>query len=257
MGKPAGGFLLFLSVEVLLFYAVVQWARSRRFRLGQTGGRPRRTQARSWLVWQLLLVASIAATYHEGDWTLSSVGLESEWGWLPSAILGAAAYIPLLVFIVSAYRLARQRDALPLAALQVIRGSWPSRRIEKLFFLLALLLNPFTEEFVFRGIIVHQLGTDILPLPVAAGLGLALFLLAHLYQGGQAIPFHTAFFGTTIILLYSPLGLAGCIGFHIVGDFYPWAFFFLALRRRDRNALRWKPRPNSASHSSGVAERDS
>ena len=60
------------------------------------------------------------------------------------------------------------------------------------------------EEIVFRGLLiavgVHVLG---LPLPVAAGLALALFAIGHLYQGPRGM------IAVTLFGLASPCSTCG------------------------------------------------
>jgi membrane protease YdiL (CAAX protease family) len=259
MEQLQNGVLFFLLIALLLLYSA---ARSFGKRFRQEGGRARKTQGLSSLAWQLLLVACLTAQYQEGSWTLVSVGLESGGAWLPASILGAMLYMPLAVLAVVLYKSAGYGEALRLLTRQDTRRTWPSRRIQKVFFLIALLLNPFTEELVFRGVLVHQLGMVTGSVPLAAGLGLMLCLVGHLHQGILASPFHAAFFATTVLLLYTRLGLAGAIGLHFVADVAPQTGFLKALWRRDRKTLSRKPRTNAlrqvstkaASQPSGSAE---
>jgi hypothetical protein len=92
------------------------------------------------------------------------------------------------------------------------------------------------EELLFRGVLVYQtslvLGSAWLP--IAAGL--AATIGNHWYQGRQAMLFHIPFFAIVVALLFSPLGLAGAIGFHVAGDVLPMFWFRQQLRQfRERH----------------------
>jgi membrane protease YdiL (CAAX protease family) len=99
---------------------------------------------------------------------------------------------------------------------------WPRSRRDKVYaFFAVCFLNPFTEELLFRGILVHQfdqvIGTPYLPLVV----GLLVNLGNHLYQGPQAMLTHIPFYCLAVGMLYSPAGLVGCFGLHFAGDWFP------------------------------------
>ncbi len=90
--------------------------------------------------------------------------------------------------------------------------------------------NPFTEEVLYRGLLVHQ--TALLSarpwIPVV--LGGVVILLGHAYQGWRAAPRHLAFFASTIALMYSRYGLGAAIAAHVLGDAVPLLGYRESLR---------------------------
>src|SRR5438093_2218348 len=48
------------------------------------------------LMWQLFMMACILGAYQEGLWTISSVGLQSQWPWLSSFTIGAVLCFPFI-----------------------------------------------------------------------------------------------------------------------------------------------------------------
>jgi len=110
----------------------------------------------------------------------------------------------------------------------------------------AMILNPFAEEFLLRGVLVHLVGILTgwwIPI-VLAGLVVQVFL--HAYQGREAIPWHIAFYATAVGMLLSDFGLWGAFGLHIAGDLYPLLGFrwqFAALRRHRAG----RPRPETVT----------
>lgn len=83
------------------------------------------------------------------------------------------------------------------------------------------VLNPVTEEVLFRGILIHFTGTWFGWMLPAVLLGAFCSFSAHLYQGRAALPYQFAFHLTSVGILFTPLGLLGCIGFHFGGDLIP------------------------------------
>jgi membrane protease YdiL (CAAX protease family) len=82
-------------------------------------------------------------------------------------------------------------------------------------------MNPIMEELVFRGIAVHLFDVATGLTGLAISMGCMACILLHSYQGIVALPFHVAFYACSIAVLYSPLGLVGCMGLHFVGDLLP------------------------------------
>ncbi len=130
--------------------------------------------------------------------------------------------------------------------LVAIRGNlrvWPRDRAGKQFAMLFIMVfNPFTEELVMRGILIHQWGLMLGSPAIPIAIGLLLNGALHWYQGWRMQLWHAMFFCIAVILLYSPWGLAAAITAHVFGDVMP----FVRLRRQllraraTRRALRVK-----------------
>ena len=109
---------------------------------------------------------------------------------------------------------------------QLVLPRAPSQKV--LACIAIILLNPLTEEAMFRGVLVYHFsntsGYVILPLV----LGFAANVFNHTHQGARLQVFHACFFAVAVALLYSPLGLLGAIGFHFGGDLVP----IITARRR-------------------------
>jgi membrane protease YdiL (CAAX protease family) len=120
-----------------------------------------------------------------------------------------------------------------LAAARGNLSVWPRRRSHKIFAAVFIMgFNPFTEELVMRGILIHQwgllLGSAVIPVIV----GLVLNALLHGYQGWRMQPWHAMYFATSVALLYSPWGLIAAVTAHVLGDVLP----FVHLRRNLQRA---------------------
>lgn len=174
------------------------------------------------LGWRLGLVGFLSLTYARGGWSAESVGLASALP-LPLALLiGVILYGGLaLLYDASTKRLDSRADIMQ-AAFRANASLWPRQRNAKVWAGIAIMvLNPVTEEVLMRGILVHQLGqlTGSPVIPIAVGLVVNGVL--HSYQGPRMIAWHMLFYGFTIALLYSPLGLIGAIRAHVAGDAIP------------------------------------
>jgi membrane protease YdiL (CAAX protease family) len=100
-------------------------------------------------------------------------------------------------------------------------------RDKKILIISLVLLNPIYEEFLFRGILVYKLGLLIDNFYITIILGYIVFITLHLYQGISVIFTHTLHYILFILILFSPLGLIGVIGFHFGSDLFP----FLTIRQ--------------------------
>ncbi len=89
--------------------------------------------------------------------------------------------------------------------------------------LAVLLINPFTEELLYRGFLVYYLGNLLDSVWLFSILGVAVCLLVHFYQGARMLHFHAMFCVASILILFSPAGIVGCFGFHLAGDLFPFA----------------------------------
>jgi membrane protease YdiL (CAAX protease family) len=188
--------------------------------------RPRLHRARastgtSLLIWQLCLVGVVLWGFRHGGWDAASVGIT------PMHPIEAFA---IGFFVYYLFILALQFILTQMGKLTVVRARnlaslayiWPRSRRQKLYaFVAVCFLNPFTEELLFRGILVHQFHQLIGSLYLPLAVGLLVNLGNHLYQGPQAVFTHVPFYFLTVALLYSPAGLVGCFGFHFAGDWFP------------------------------------
>jgi hypothetical protein len=177
-----------------------------------------------WFTLGVIIVLAIAPAY-----------LPLASGWWPWA--GFLAALALSWPFTAVAQVLQRRAAIALG-----RGESPSldwsvryRRLGRTELLLVLaqtvFLIPMLEEVVQRGVLVYHLGIVIAsPLSTIAG-GLLLFLLLHAYHGIDAMPSAVLFYAIVIALLYSPLGLVGCYGFHVgCNALFAWS----VLRDRSR-----------------------
>lgn len=144
---------------------------------------------------------------------------------------GSAAYIALLVTLEVVSALFGVRERLHDVAFEALRFVWPRERAGKPLAVVAVcVLNPVTEEVIYRGVMIGMLGSVIDDFAVAAALGLFVSLVAHIYQGALAIAAQFCFHVCAIALFFSPFGLVACIGFHFAGDVVPVVTMRSAMR---------------------------
>lgn len=229
--------LLLVAVGWQTAYAV---GSVRAWRASRAAPPPRRLQrldpadARGMLVARALELYVLFMTMDQGLWRPAFVGLEPPTPPWTSLLAGASLY--LLVFLWSVGR--RVTDEEYEAHVRVLAMLSPRGRTAKRQVLAALTLNPLTEELLSRGVIV-LVGATLIGAPAAVLLGLVLCLGVHLYQGPATLPFHGAFFLVTVALAFSPLGLWGAIGLHLVADLWPSLSMRAVLTGwRDRRRLR-------------------
>lgn len=230
---PGGDFVVFFVLFLSCLYLFSGIKERLRLRKQPTSNkrlkleRPKPGFGISMLFNQVALSFFLLATYTTG-WNLDSVGLKLKIQPLISVTVGIICYaifvIALNKFLQAMTVLATIEDANFLVMAKLM----PRERLQKITFLFAVcLLNPITEELLFRGILVHQFGI-LLSLPLLAiAIGFLINLGNHIYQGIWQITTHLPFFIIAVVLLYSPFGLLGAIGFHIAGDAYP----FMVLKR--------------------------
>jgi membrane protease YdiL (CAAX protease family) len=84
-----------------------------------------------------------------------------------------------------------------------------------------MCVNPFTEELIFRGLLVHQFARVGAPLWLAVLVGALVNVANHWYQGRALVRSHLAFYAWSVVLLYSPVGMLGAMGFHFLADIWP------------------------------------
>ena len=187
---------------------------------------------------QLVLTAVLAYTWNVGAWDAASVGVHQPGNWMESILAGEVAFLALLVGYTLLLWLAGRIRTMRLAAIRGNLRVWPRQRSFKILAtIFFVVFNPFTEELVMRGILIHQwgllLGSPVVPIVV----GFVLNSLLHWYQGWRMQLWHALYFGVAVSLLYSPWGLIAAITAHVFGDLAP----VISLRRqllRARNEQR-------------------
>ena len=189
--------------------------------------RPPSSFAFSVLLTQLILVFFLSISYVDG-WNFESVGLKFELSSILSLIVGVICYTIFVLGLNKILKFFKLFDDVEDESYRTMLKIIPRQKLQKIMFLLAVwMLNPLTEELMFRGILVHQLGIFLNNHWLAIILGLIVNLGNHIYQGRLQIITHTISYTFVVLLLYSPIGLIGAIGFHFAGDIYP----FISLKR--------------------------
>ena len=177
---------------------------------------------------QLMLVTVLAFSYANGAWTTESVGVHSPQLWLESILVGELAFLGLMAAHHLLLLATGQLQTVLLAAARGNLYAWPRRRSHKIYAgIFIMVFNPFTEELVMRGILIHQwalhMGSAVIPIAV----GFVLNSLLHWYQGWRVQLWHALYFAVAVCLLYSKWGLVAAITAHVFGDVLP----FVVLRR--------------------------
>lgn len=173
--------------------------------------------------WQIfLLLYILLLTYLGTDWVPSDYGFKFDVHPSLSATIGLCIYLACAVLLSVVARLTGHLPMLEDASFAGLCAIWPRGSAQKRAAFVAIcLLNPITEEFMYRGVLVWLLGNQIGSHPTAVVLGLLVFWAVHLYQGPRALISHTLTYAVIIFLLYSPLGLMGAVGFHLGADLVP------------------------------------
>lgn len=178
------------------------------------------------LLWQLLLCVPVGVVLILLPEHQSLLGIKTEVHPILSLAAGAVLYLMFFLLIRLVQWMTGTTDRARALGYSLMRRIWPRQKTAKWIMVIAYcLLNPVTEEFFFRGVVVH-LGahyTGSLVLAVCAGL--VLSIVFHLYQGVSAIPTQLLFHSGAIAILLSPLGLIGCVGYHIAADVAPLLLF--------------------------------
>ncbi len=236
-------FLLAYSVSLAGWSAYRTWKRAHdplmppaprrltRVQLLEIGGR------------QLLFTAILGISWQSGAWTRESVGIPEHIRWEETILAGEVGFLAVIAVYAGVLWLTRGLAQMRLAGVRGNLRLWPRGRVAKWFAALFIMVfNPFVEELVMRGILIHQwglmLGSPVLPIAV----GFLLNALLHLYQGWRMQLWHALYFVMAVVLLYSPWGLAAAMVAHLFGDVFP----ILAMRnqlkyvRRSRQRARRK-----------------
>jgi membrane protease YdiL (CAAX protease family) len=191
---------------------------------------------------QVIVLSAIVVVGILGGFDLYEFGVSRTIRPLTAFVFGFVIYFAVLFLIeVSAYGFGL-RTRLHDASFEAMRHIWPRDPQQKLLaFVAVCLINPFTEEIIFRGVLVHFFGGYLDSMLAAVLIGFALSIAAHMYQGIWVIPFQMIFHGTAILLLISPFGLVACFGLHMAGDLVPVVLLrrsMIAWRERRREERR-------------------
>ena len=196
----------------------------------------KRSNPWSFLFYQLFLALMFSYLLHDNPVLQQTLGLQLNWPLSASIGAGFFVYGSTVALHKLGCRLFTVCDQLKREEYQVLRFVWPRRRRALIPFLVAVcLLNPFTEEIMYRAILLPLLVELTDGVVSGALLALSCSVLVHLYQGWRLAFFHLLFHGAAIILFLSPAGLAGSIALHFAGDIVP--VFFGAKLMRDRVAM--------------------
>ena len=221
---------------VLLFFLLYNVALAVRVCLRRRQPLPNRltnAQLRSFGGRQLLFTVVLFATFQSGAWTGASVGIPPQIRWPETILAGELGFLAVLIGNLLLLLALRRLGPMRLVAARGNLRIWPRGRVAKWFAALFIMVfNPFVEELVMRGILIHHwglmLGSPLLPIAVGFLLNGAL----HWYQGWRMQTWHAMYFAVAVWLLYSPWGLPAAMAAHVLGDVLP----ILLLRRNLKSA---------------------
>lgn len=205
--------------------------------------RPKASNGSSMLTIQMSLIFFLLTSYN-GGWNFTSVGLKFEIAPIISLIVGNICYILFVFALTKILKIFKLLETIEDDTYRVMVRLIPRQKLAKVLLLIgACVFNPITEELMFRGILVHQLGLFLNNNWLAIALGLFVNIGNHVYQGRLQITTHTIFYLIVVALLYSPFGLIGAIGFHFAGDIYPFMLVKKSAieyrnRRRNKRAVK-------------------
>src|SRR5689334_23400652 len=133
---------------------------------------------------QLLFVAVLCVSFALGDWSWPSVGVPPGVDWSQVLLAGEIGFLAVLLAYMAILLATRRLSAMRRVATSGNLRLWPRRRRDKWIAAIAIMVfNPFLEEIVMRGILIHQwalaLGSPVLPIIV----GFLLNGVLHWYQG--------------------------------------------------------------------------
>lgn len=227
----------FLTFNVVLLgiYFRQQWQRARQENPPPRATRLSKAELYSFGLRQIFFVTFLAFSHLQGDWTAASVGFHGREYWLYSVLAGELAYLGLALVYALMLRLAGKFAFMRQTAMRGNLRIWPRGRTQKWLAALFIMgFNPFTEEIVMRGVLIHHwglaIGSPVIPIIVGFVLNGAL----HWYQGWRMQLWHAMFFTVAVSLLYSSFGLTAAITAHVFGDVMP----IVQLRRQQKAARR-------------------
>lgn len=208
--------------------------------------RPKQGAGERLLVSDLLALLALFVFFDLGRWHVADLGISTTVPYTLSFAAGFVAYALyvglwwLLFYMLSWLRFDARKifgvdDVPKQATLAGLRVMWPRHRREKPLACVDLcVLNPVTEELIYRGVLVYGLGVLVGSHAAPVALGLALTLGGHAYQGPKELITHFVFYAVVVSLLFSPLGLVAAIGCHFGGDLIP----VLRMKRQMKNWVR-------------------
>lgn len=213
--------LLFGAISVL--FAAVRLARQRRrARAGSSVGKRRRVSVARFALFQAVVVLTLYASYRAGDWTLEGAGVSERVSPLVAFVTGVGEFGLFTLLVQWTFAFVGSPFAYLQAATRANALFAPRGRVRRLSMTaIATLINPVTEELLFRGLLVHQFVVVGAPVWMALSVGALVNATNHAYQGRLAVVFHLTFYAAVVGLLFSPVGLCGAIGFHFAGDVLP------------------------------------
>lgn len=242
-------FFLLYNTALAARVGVNHW---RRARDPSVPGLPRRLTNAHLAVFgarQLLFMTVLVVTFHVGAWSAASVGIPARVRWPETILAGELGFLAVLVGNLLLLLVLRRLGVMRLVAARGNLRVWPRGRIAKWFAgSFIMVFNPFVEELVMRGVLIHQwgliLGSPVLPIVVGFVLNGAL----HWYQGWRMQAWHAMYFAVAVCLLYSPWGLPAAMAAHVLGDVLP----IVTLKRNLKSAHRARRRLRRAAHGGGV-----
>lgn len=171
---------------------------------------------------QLLFVVVLIVGFALGAWTPESVGIPERIHWPETVLAGEIGFLAALLGNLLLMAALRRVGTMRLVAVRGNLRIWPRGVAAKwVAALFIMVFNPFVEEIVMRGVLIHHwgaiLGSPILPIV----LGFLLNGALHWYQGWRMQAWHAMYFGIAVALLYSPWGLPAAIAAHVLGDVLP------------------------------------
>jgi membrane protease YdiL (CAAX protease family) len=173
---------------------------------------------------QVILLLVLFVFLRNDSWTWQSVGFKQEMPWMVAFAMGVTAYVALISLLTVLVRLQGTFEEQADHTLVNMAHIWPRQPAQKMAMILAAcLINPVTEELIYRGILVHQLSIAVSNYELPILVGLLVSLGNHAYQGRRSVLLHATFYFVAVGLLFSPAGLMGAIGMHYAGDFVPFA----------------------------------
>lgn len=239
---PLSNCVLFFVAVISLVYLYNSIAQRRLIKKQRKSERPK-SGFGFYILWnQISLISFFSITYIIG-WDAPAVGLKLEIFPVLSLIIGLIFYCVFVFVLSKILNLLRVSQIVENDAYLVTVRLMPRQKLQKILFIIAVcILNPITEELIFRGVLVHQLSLYTNNYYLAMFLGLFVSVGNHIYQGRLHIITHIVFYIFTVTLLYSDVGLIGSIGFHLAGDIYPFMWLkyqvsnYKQRRREERRA---------------------
>jgi uncharacterized protein len=215
-------FAVLFTGLVIYLAAVSPWWGTRSYRkLERERSRPLFIRMMSLWVGELwaLAAVSLLLVALSPDLDLARIGLAVP----EDGVVFAGMLIGMIVVAVAfgalAFVMEKKKGVVVGPGREVFSALMPRDRTERWYAAALAVTAGVCEEIVFRGLLiavgVHVLG---LPLPVAAGLALALFAIGHLYQGPRGM-IAVTLFGLAFTMLYLRTGsLIPVILLHAMAD---------------------------------------